>query len=380
MPPEPVAARSVDELAAELHRHVISTRLDPSLDRDAVLDHLRALAPLLGAAEEVEVLAKVADRVAGLGTLASLLDDDATTDLLVNGPGPVWVERRGRMIRTDVTIDDGEIRRIIERLTAPSGRRADLRSPVVDLRLVDGSRAQVVLPPVAVDGPYLTIRRFGRVAVPLADFGPPEIVELLSDAVRQRANLVISGGTGSGKTTLLNALCGHFGDERIVTIEDAAELRLPGDQVVRLESRPATSEGINAVTIGDLVRASLRMRPDRVIVGEVRGPEAADMLWAMNTGHDGSMTTCHANSPSDALARLEAMALSASSGLDHEGVRQRIRSAVDLVVQVARCPDGRRSIISIGEPSPDPGRPGIDALADAHHVLRRPARSVRWRP
>ena len=379
MLPDLTTGRSIDDLAAELHRLVVAGHLDPTGDRSAVLDELRRLAPLLGAAEEVQVLAKVADRVAGLGSLAGLLAADDITDVLVNGPGRVWVEQGGGLIQTEVIVEEAEIRRIVERLTAPSGRRADLRNPIVDLRLLDGSRAHVVLPPVAVDGPYLTIRRFGRDAVPLRDFAPDDVVELLVQAIEARSNLVVSGGTGSGKTTLLNALCSHLrSDERTVTIEDAAELRLPGDQVIRLECRPETSDGLTAITVGDLVRASLRMRPDRLIVGEVRGPEAVDMLWAMNTGHDGSMTTCHANSPVDALRRLEAMALSARSGLDSSGVRQRIHTAVDLIVQLGRRPDGRRHIISIVEPALDPD---IDAtvlpIADADRVVAPPSRPSR---
>ena len=379
--PDVASAHSVEDLATELHRLVVAGHLDPAGDRSAVLDELRRLAPLLGAAEEVQVLAKVADRVAGLGSLASLLGSDDITDVLVNGPGRVWVEQQGSLVETDVVIGEDEIRRIVERITAPSGRRVDLRNPIVDLRLLDGSRAHVVLPPVAVDGPYLTIRRFGPHVVPLGDFAPAEVVELLVQAIDDRCNLVVSGGTGSGKTTLLNALCGHLGpSERTVTIEDAAELRLPGDQVVRLECRPETSDGLTAVTIGDLVRASLRMRPDRLIVGEVRGSEAIDMLWAMNTGHDGSMTTCHANSPVDALRRLEAMALSARSGLDGAGIRQRIHTAVDLIVQLGRRSDGRRHITSIVEPalSPDLGAI-VGPIADADGVVgerSRPSRRI----
>lgn len=370
--PAPIGSSGVDALVHRLHQSVIDERLDPVRERSAVLDLLRQAAPMLDAAVEVQVLARVSDRIAGLGPLASLLADESTTDVLVNGPGPVWIEQGGQLIETDVLVDDVEIRRIVERLTAASGRRADLRRPVVDVRLHDGSRAHVVLPPIAVDGPCLTIRRFGRTRLTLDDFAPPPLVDLLRSAVRDRMNMLVSGGTGSGKTSLLNAICAEFEEtSRTITIEDAAELRLPGRQVVRLETRPASAEGLEAVEATDLVRAALRMRPDRIIVGEVRGPEALAMLWAMNTGHDGSMTTCHANSPADALRRLEHMALTGASRLDPSGIRHRIRAAIDLVVQVERTSDGRRRIVSIAEPGDsDHGDTEADLieLADTHSV------------
>jgi len=313
----------------------------------------------------------------GLGPLEPLLADPAVSDVLVVGGRPVWVERAGRLERTTVELSAAAVERLIERIVAPLGLRADRSSPLVDARLPDGSRVHAVVPPLAVDGPCLTIRRFGAAALPLSEFAPEPVVELLRTAVRRGANIVVAGGTGAGKTTLLNALAAAIPPgQRIITVEDAAELRLPQDHVVRLESRPANADGIGRVTVRELVRNALRMRPDRIVVGEVRGPEALDMLQAMNTGHDGSMTTCHANSGEDALRRLETMVLLADIGLPLVAVRDHLAAAVDLVVQVVRRADGRRQVVAVDEVVVD-GPERVRRLADDRHLLSPPAR-VRW--
>ena len=267
---------------------------------------------------------------------------------MVNGPGPVWVERRGRLEATSTILDTETIELLIEQTVAPLGRRIDRSSPMVDARLADGSRLNAVVPPVAVDGPYVTIRRFSVRPVPLEHFAPPGVVAVLRWAVSARCNLVVSGGAGAGKTTLLNALAASISPgERVVTVEDAAELALASDHVVRLEARPVDVDGVAPVTIRQLVRNALRMRPDRIIVGEVRGAETLDMLQAMNTGHEGSLSTCHANSPSDAVSRLETMVLLDGGAVPLAAVRDQITAAVDMVVHVARRPKGQRRITSL---------------------------------
>jgi pilus assembly protein CpaF len=286
----------------------------------------------------------------GLGPLQPLMTDPAVSDVLVNGDGAVWVERAGVLTDTGLRLERSLVELLIERVVAPLGLRVDRSSPLVDARLPDGSRVNAVVPPLAVDGPCLTIRRFAARPVPLAAFCPPGVAELLGWMVRARWNVVVSGGTGAGKTTLLNALAGVIGDdERVVTVEDAAELRLARANVVRLEARPANAEGAGRVSVRDLVRNALRMRPDRIIVGECRGPEALDMLQAMNTGHDGSLSTCHANGPEDALRRLETMVLLAGLALPLDAVRDQLASAVDAVVQMARHPGGSRTVVEVAE-------------------------------
>ena len=297
----------------------------------------------------------VPGRGVGLAALLPPLADPDVSEVMVNGP-EVWVERAGRVSRVAVELSADVVQRLIEGLVGPAGARVDRASPIADVRLADGSRACIVLPPLAVDGPYVTIRRFVLVEAGLDDFAPPPVAEVLVDAVRRRLNLVVSGGTGSGKTTLLNALAAHVGpDERLVTIEDTAELRLRHHHVVRLQARVANSEGVGEVPIRQLVRAALRLRPDRILVGEARGAEVVDMLQAMNTGHEGSMSTCHANSPRDALRRLEALALLGDSALPAGFVRDQLTSAVRLVVHVVRTDDGRRrvrDVVAVG-PSAD---------------------------
>jgi len=309
-----------------------------------------AEAPLLGPGLRRRLAEDVLAEVSGLGPLEPLLADPEVTEIMVNGPGRVWVERRGTLQRVPMNLDVRAIEHLIEKVVAPLGLRIDRSSPIVDARLPDGSRVNAVVPPLAVDGPCLTVRRFGARAIALSEFCGPPVAALLRWAVEARLNILVSGGTGAGKTTLLNALAGCIGPgERVVTVEDAAELRLPGDHVVRLEARPGNSEGAGEVRVRQLVRNALRMRPDRIVVGEVRGPEALDMLQAMNTGHEGSLSTCHANSPADALGRLETMVLMGDVDLPLAAVRSQLEAALDLVVQVARGTSGRRVVAQVAE-------------------------------
>lgn len=292
----------------------------------------------------------------GLGPLEDLLADPAVEEVMVNGHGSVYVEREGRIEVSEVAFaSDDDVREAIERILAPTGRRVDELSPMADARLADGSRVNVVVPPLAVDGPVISIRRFG-----LKRPGPDELIasgslsslaaEVLEASVRERRTVLVTGGTGSGKTTLLNALSAWIGPaERVITIEDAAELRLRQRHIVRLESRPASVEGRGEVTIRDLLRNALRMRPDRIVIGEVRGPEALDLLTALNTGHDGALSTLHANSPEDALRRFETLALMAGVGLPHDAVREQVGRGVDVIAHVRREADGRRRVSEVSE-------------------------------
>ena len=315
----------------------------------------------------------------GKEAIEPFLSDPSVSEIMVNGPGPVWVERRGRLEATGTVLDTETIELLIEQTVAPLGRRIDRSSPMVDARLPDGSRLNAVVPPVAVDGPYVTIRRFSVRPVPLEDFAPPGVVGALRWAVAVRCNLVVSGGAGAGKTTLLNALAASISPgERVVTVEDAAELSLASEHVVRLEARPTDTDGVAPVTIRQLVRNALRMRPDRIIVGEVRGAETLDMLQAMNTGHEGSLSTCHANSPADAISRLETMVLLDGGAVPLAAVRDQISAAVDMVVHVARRPQGQRRITSLAviDRSGDRGdgsRPRLCQIADESKLLSLPA-------
>lgn len=319
-----------------------------AIEAELVRPHIRCLAPLRSEIDIERLVQRVLDRVHGLGPVERLLRLEGVAEVMVNGPGPVWIEQSGVTTATDVVLDRAGVELLVERIVGPLGLRVDRSSPLVDARLADGSRVNIIVPPLAVDGPYITIRRFAAVPHPLAAFGSEPLVELLRWAVRHRANIVVSGGTGSGKTSLLNALAGEIpSEERVVTVEDAAELRLPGSHVVRLEARPPNAEGVGAVSIRALVRNALRMRPDRIVVGEVRGGEALDMVQAMNTGHEGSLSTCHANSGADALHRLETMVLLADVGLPLGAVREHLRSAVDVVVHVARRDGGRRQVMQV---------------------------------
>jgi pilus assembly protein CpaF len=304
-----------------------------------------------------------------LGPLAPFFADPNITDVMVNAGREVWIERNGQLERTSVTLSPGQIEHVVERVLAPLGIRVDAVSPVADARLADGSRLHVVVPPVAPDGMCVSVRRFCGTTLALDSFAPPDTVRLLDDAVRRRANIVVSGATSAGKTTLLNALAGCCGrNERIVTIEDAAELRLPGDHVVRLEARRASADGLGAVTTRDLVKAALRMRPDRLIIGEVRGPEALDALQALNTGHDGSLFTCHANSAVDALHRIDTMALLAATGLPLDAVQHQVQRSIDLVVHVERGQRGHRFIAEVAASATGPQR--LTRLADRNGVVR----------
>ncbi len=355
--------RHVAEIAATLRGRLVERRRAEAAagrrggDLEATVRELvDEEAAVLGAADRAEIAARVVRDSVGLGPLEILLADPEVEEVMVNGPDRVFVERGGRIETTPIAFaDEEELRNAIERILAPLGRRVDELSPMVDARLADGSRVNVVIPPLAIDGPAISIRRFGAERP-----GPDRLVEMgtldpvqrarLEEAVRGRRSILVSGGTGSGKTTLLGALSSFVAaDERVVTIEDAAELRLQQPHVVRLESRPAGVEGRGEVTIRDLLRNALRMRPDRIVIGEVRGPEALDLLTALNTGHDGALSTVHANSPRDAIARLETLALMAGVGLPHEAIAEQVRRGIDLVVHLRRLPDGSRRVTEIVE-------------------------------
>jgi pilus assembly protein CpaF len=356
--------RNVAELAGALRSRLVERRRAEVAGggegggdlQAAVRELVDEQAVLLGPADREEVTARIVRDSVGLGPLEVLLADPAVEEVMVNGPDTVYVERGGRIEATDVAFaDEEELRDAIERILAPLGRRVDELSPMVDARLADGSRVNVVIPPLAIDGPLISIRRFGARRP-----GPDELVALgtlsaaqrrdLAAAIAGRRSILVSGGTGSGKTTLLNALSAFIAPaERVVTIEDAAELRLQQPHVVRMESRPAGVEGRGEVTIRDLLRNALRMRPDRIVIGEVRGAEALDLLTALNTGHEGALSTVHANSPADALSRLETLALMAGVGLPHAAVAEQVQRGIDLVVHIERRADGARVVTEIAE-------------------------------
>ena len=328
-------------------------------------------------AETREVLtARIVRLATGLGPLEPLLADPSVDEVMVNGPAEVWVERRGRVERAAASFEsDAELMHAIERVLAPLGRRVDEASPMCDARLPDGSRVNVVVPPLAVDGACVTIRRFRPQGFALEDLVangtmPLAVAGFVEECVRARASVLVSGGTGSGKTTTLNALSGAIPDgERIVTVEDAAELALRQEHVVRLEARPPNVEGRGEVTIRALVRNALRMRPDRIVVGEVRGGEALDMLSALTTGHEGSLTTVHATSASEALRRVETLALMAGVGLPHEAIRDQVGAAIELVVHQRRMPDGSRAVACVAEVVTCAGSVGVREL---YSVAGRP--------
>ena len=306
--------------------------------------------------ERARIVSDICDEILGLGPIEPLLKDESITEVMINGPQKIFVERNGKIQLTNVQFhDDAHLMTIIERIVAPLGRRIDESSPLVDARLADGSRVNAIVPPLSLIGPCVTIRKFTKDPLSVDDligFGTlsEEMAEFLKACVKARLNIMVSGGTGSGKTTTLNVLSSFIpNNERIVTIEDAAELRLQQEHVVTLESRPANLEGRGAITIRDLVRNALRMRPDRIIVGEVRSGEALDMLQAMNTGHDGSLTTGHANSPRDILSRVETMVLMAGMDLPVRAIREQIASALDLIIQQTRIQDGSRKITYVTE-------------------------------
>ncbi|HEV7750912.1 MAG TPA: CpaF family protein [Baekduia sp.] len=354
----------LDDLADALRDRLLTEAGEAAVDAAVPLtERIGALvdreAGLLDAGSRAELAARIARRSFGLGPLEPLLADPSVDEILVNGAGSgsaVWVERGGRLEPTDVAFgSEDDLRHAIERILAPLGRRVDEAEPLADARLPDGSRINVVLPPLAVDGPLVTIRRFRAqpldpdALVACGTWSPP-LRDFLARAVQARLNILVSGGTGSGKTTTLGALSSFVAaDERIATIEDTAELRLQQPHVVRMEARPPNVEGRGEITIRRLLRNALRMRPDRIVVGEIRGGEALEMLAAMTTGHDGSLSTVHAGSPAEALRRVETLALMADVALPHAAIREQVADALDLVVHQARLRDGRRQVIAVSE-------------------------------
>jgi pilus assembly protein CpaF len=358
--------QAFDDLADRLRERLLA-EAGAATGEDAPLpERIRALvdreAGVLDAHTRADLAARIARRSFGLGPLEPLLADPEVDEVMVNGAGPesaVWVERGGRLERTAVRFaSEADLRHAIERILAPLGRRADEAEPMVDARLPDGSRVNVVLPPLSVDGPMVTIRRFrarpldADALVALGTW-PPDVRDFLARAVRARLNVMVSGGTGSGKTTTLNALSSFIADdERVVTIEDTAELRLQQPHVIRLESRPANVEGRGEITTRMLLKNALRMRPDRIIIGEIRGGEALDMLAAMTTGHDGSLSTVHAGSPTEALRRIETLALMTDLDLPLTAIRDQLTTALDLIVHQSRTPSGHRTITTIAEVLP----------------------------
>ena len=365
-------AGQYDRLKTEIHDE-LSNRIDPTkLTRvtdeaskmnelrgqvDAIVSELLQGRSEVGSAEEAARLKlEIVDEAVGLGPLEDLLRFPEISEIMVNGPNRVYVERNGRIERSEKRFtNEKHLRAMIERIIAPLGRRIDESQPMVDARLPDGSRVNAIIEPLSLDGATLTIRRFGAHRMQASDLirigaAAPEILDFLRAAVEARLNILVSGGTGSGKTTFLNVLSGYIANtDRIITIEDAAELSLNQDHVVRLEARPPNIQGAGEIRIRDLVRNSLRMRPDRIIVGECRGGEALDMLQAMNTGHDGSLTTLHANTPRDALSRLETMVMMAGYDLPVRAIREQVAGAVDMIIQLSRLRDGSRKLVSVCE-------------------------------
>src|SRR5437762_2813651 len=360
-------SKSFEELKRLIHGKLVD-KLDLSrvsdLEGDTLRREIRLVVerlcdtenPLLNRMERERLIDEVLDETFGFGPLEVLLKDPTISDILINGPAKIYVERRGKMEKTDVKFRDNEhLLQIIDRIVSKVGRRVDETSPMVDARLPDGSRVNAIIPPLALDGPTMSIRRFGANPLKLEDLlnykaFTPEMAMLMEACIKARLNILISGGTGCGKTTLLNTLSSFIPhDERIITIEDAAELQLQQDHIVRLETRPANIEGKGKIDTRDLVRNALRMRPERIIIGECRGPEALDMLQAMNTGHAGSMTTLHANTPRDGQARLETMIMMGGLDLPIKAMRQQISSAVDIIIQANRLQGGPRKITSITE-------------------------------
>ncbi|MFQ5945555.1 MAG: CpaF family protein [Anaerolineae bacterium] len=364
--PAAVTRGQYPELKAEVQTRVIA-ELDPRMDlsrtaevRDAIEGIFNAVVAeqnvVLSRAERQALFDQIASEILGYGPIEPLLNDDTITEIMINGADNVYFERHGKIEQTNVKFEsDDHLMRIVDRIVAPIGRRVDESQPYVDARLPDGSRVNVIIPPLSIIGPVVTIRIFAKIPFTMEDLinlgtFTPELAEFVEACVKSRLNVVVSGGTGSGKTTTLNVLSAYIpNDERIVTIENAAELQLQQDHVVSLESRLANIEGKGEVTIRDLVVNSLRMRPDRIVVGEVRSGEALDMLQAMNTGHDGSLTTLHSNSPRDTLARMETMVLMAGTDLPHRAIREQIASALNLIVHQERLRDGTRRVVNVTE-------------------------------
>ena len=382
-----VHRRLIERLDLEALERITDQRVLTEQIRGAVAEFLRHESQPLSQRERDDILEQILYEITGLGPIEPLFRDRTITDILVNGPRDIFVERNGRLTRVNAAFrNNAHLLTIIDRIVSRIGRRVDESSPMVDARLPDGSRVNAIIPPLALDGPILSIRRFG-VELPMdtlteLDMLTAPMAMLLAGCTKSRLNIIISGGTGSGKTTMLNALSASIGQsERVITIEDAAELRLRQEHVVRLETRPPNAEGRGEVLARDLVKNALRMRPDRIIVGEVRGAEALDMLQAMNTGHEGSLTTIHANSPRDALARLETMIQFAQTNLPARAVREQMASALNVIIQVTRMSDGSRRVVSVTEVTGMEGdiialheifryqRQGIDASGKIHGVF-----------
>ena len=365
-PQAPAAMDKYTDVKNRVQNKLLST-LSPTMDVTRTEEVRKAIqqlfeqileeeAIILSRPERARMFDQITAEILGFGPLQVLLEDESITEIMVNGAKRIYVERKGRLYRVPVTFESNEhVMRIIERIVSPLGRRIDESSPYVDARLPDGSRVNAVIPPISLVGPVITIRKFAKKPITvdqLVQYGTltPEVVQFLDACVKSRLNIVISGGTGSGKTTLLNVLSGFIpDDERIVTIENAAELQLRQEHVVTLESRPANIEGRGEITIRDLVVNALRMRPDRIVVGEIRDEAALDMLQAMNTGHDGSMTTAHSNSPRDTLSRMETMTMMAGMELPVRAIREQISSAIDLVIHQERLRDGTRKVVYVSE-------------------------------
>lgn len=337
------ASELVDSLTGYLSDHSAATHAD-------LVEWVRSTSPLVDGSMLSRCVERALQRATGFGPIADFLEDPDLTEIMINGAGRVWVDRSTGLMPTTTHVSTNDIGLLIERILDPLGLRVDRVSPMVDARLPDGSRVNIVVPPLAVDGPTITIRRFAARAVPLESFGPVEAISILHDAVDRRASILVIGGTGTGKTTMLNALGTRIDpNERIIVVEDTSELRFTGDHIVRLEARPANSEGIGEVTLRQLVRNALRMRPDRLVIGEVRGGEALDLLLALNTGHDGSLATLHANDPAAGLRRLETLCLLGGIDLPLAAIRDQIGSAIDIIVHLERDVDGTRLVGSIAE-------------------------------
>jgi pilus assembly protein CpaF len=350
-----IHSRIIEEINLAALNTMLPEEIEPEI-RSIVKILLNEEKLLLNQTEQDELIKEIMDELLGLGPIECLLKDPNVSDILCNSYKSVYIERFGKLEKTNIRFaDNGHLMNIIDRIVAPLGRRIDESSPMVDARLPDGSRVNAIIPPLAIDGPMLSIRRFSVDPLKMEDLIgyeslTPEIADLLAKCVKAKLNIMISGGTGSGKTTLLNILSGFIpANERIITIEDSAELQLQQEHVVRLETKPASLEGVGQITQRDLVRNSLRMRPDRIVIGEVREGEAFDMLQAMNTGHEGSLGTVHSNSPRDSLSRIESMILMAGINLPEKSMRFMIASALDLIIQVSRLQDGKRKVLSITE-------------------------------
>ncbi len=368
--PDPAAVEALCRRVAEI----------PGDVHDIVRHHVAAVAPLVHGAERERLVTAAIARLTGLDALELLLADPTVDEVLVNRGGEVWVERDGHLERTE-PIPPPTIPVVLERVLAPLGRRLDRTDPIVDARLPDGSRVCAVIAPIAVDGTAISVRRLHRRALPLDAFCTSEVSEVLREIVRGRCNTIVAGATSSGKTSLLAALLALLPpEERVLVLEDTAELATPdGSHVVRLEARTATADGVRAVPLHELVRTALRLRPDRLVVGEVRGDEVLAMVQAMNTGHDGSWSTCHANSVPDALGRLETLVLQAAPSWPLTAVRAQLARSIDIIVQVARTSEAARRVVAIGEVVVDASGPGVRPIVEGGRVVGRLGRSRGWR-